>query len=111
MKVCLCVRKVSVPQYVGLPGWVPFVPGRGAGICGLCRLTCGQTAKSAFFFLSDLNKYFHAGIRTAYGLINFCLQLALSDQTRTCEKEEDSEKERSLDGCMLFCWARFSSLA
>lgn len=55
------------------------------------------------FLLSDINKYFHAGILAVYGLINLCLQLALSDQTHTCEKEESSEKEGSLGGCMLFC--------
>lgn len=61
----------------------------------------GKLYQICLFFLSDVNKY--AGILAVYGLINLCLQLALSDQTHTCEKEESSEKERSLGGCMLFC--------
>lgn len=49
VKVCLCGRKVSIPQSVALSGSLS-VPGRGAGICGLCRLTCGETVPNLPFF-------------------------------------------------------------
>lgn len=48
----------------------------------------------------------------AHGLMNFCSQLALSDQTNSCGKTESYEKERNLDSCMqLFRLASFGGLA